>query len=167
MIPQTPHIRVSVRHLSRRLQPMALLLVSSLFILIGLVGRPAAAQDRLSVIEGTITDSDGGIIPGVNVRIEGTDRGTAADQDGHYRLKQLGSGVVVLRFSAVGFHAEMRTVRLEAGSTTVLNVTLSWKTILSDEVIVTASRREQPALSVPVSVSVLGRRPEPTKHRDA
>lgn len=155
MMPQTPHIWVSVRYLSRRLQPMALLLVSGLFIVIGLVGGPAAAQDRLAVVEGVVMDSDGGVIPGVNVRIEGTDQGTAADQGGRYRLEQLGAGVVVLRFSAVGFHTEMRTVRLEAGSTTVLDVTLSWKTILSDEVIVTASRREQPALSVPVSVSVL------------
>ncbi len=36
-----------------------------------------------------------------------------------------------------------------------LDMEMRWKTLLSDEVVVTASRREQPALSVPVSVSVL------------
>jgi len=107
------------------------------------------------VIEGTITDTDGIALPGVNVLIEGTDRGTAADRDGRYRLDQLGAGTVVLRFSAIGFYTETRTVRLAEDETVRLDITLEWKTILSDEVIVTASRREQPALSVPVSVSVL------------
>jgi len=119
-------------------------------ILIG-VARPLSAQ----VIEGTITDPDGGILPGVNILIQGTDRGTAADRNGRYRLEDLEAGIVVLRFSAIGFHTETRTVRLADRQIMTVDITLEWKTLLSDEVVVTASRREQPALSVPVSVSVL------------
>ena len=109
------------------------------------------AQD----IHGKIVDPDGIALPGVNVLIEGTNRGTAADGDGRYRIEDVPPGVIVVRFSAIGFFTETRTLRLAAESSIELDVTMQWKTLLSDEVVVTASRREQPALSVPVSVSVL------------
>ena len=106
-------------------------------------------------IHGRIVDPDGLPLPGVNILIEGTSRGTASDLEGRYRIEILSAGVVVVRFSAIGFFTETRTVRLAEGVLHDLDLTLQWKTLLSDEVVVTASRREQPARSVPVSVSVL------------
>lgn len=120
-------------------------------LLLGVSTGSAWAQS----VSGRILDEDGAPLPGVNVLIEGTSRGTASDVDGRYEVGDLPPGVVVVRFSAIGFHVETRTVRLMDGETTVLDMVLRWKTLLSDEVVVTASRREQPALSVPVSVSVL------------
>lgn len=126
-----------------------------IMILLGSIPVSTHAQDARGIIEGRILDSEGLALPGVNILVEGTSRGTAADRDGHYVLDHLDAGVVVLRFSAIGFFTETRTVRVSAGETVRLDVTMEWKTLLSDEVVVTASRREQPALSVPVSVSVL------------
>ncbi|MDA0874945.1 MAG: TonB-dependent receptor, partial [Bacteroidetes bacterium] len=105
-------------------------------------------------ISGRVVDQDGLAVPGVNVLVEGTSRGTATDTEGRWRLDGLDEGVVSLRFSAIGFRTEVRTVRL-GGSEVVLDVVLNEQALLADEVVVTASRREQSALSVPVSISVL------------
>ena len=106
-------------------------------------------------LSGQILDESSNPMPGVNVLIEGTSKGAASDTQGHYRIDDLAPGVVVVRFSAIGFHVETRTIRVISEETTTLDVEMRWKTLLSDEVVVTASRREQPTLSVPVSVSVL------------
>lgn len=106
-------------------------------------------------VSGHVVDSEGGALPGVNVVVEGTTRGTATDRDGRYVLEGLPEGMTTLRFSAIGFVTEHRTLRVAADSPVTLDVVLSFQTLLADEIVVTASRREQPALSVPVSVSVL------------
>ena len=106
-------------------------------------------------VTGRIVDESGAPIPGVNIVIEGTSLGAASDLDGRYAIENVSPGLALVRFSAIGFHGETRTIQVGAGETTRLDVVLRWKTLLSDEVVVTASRREQPALSAPVSVSVL------------
>lgn len=121
-------------------------------LLVFLVG---ISDVRAQSLSGRVVDDDGMPLPGVNVSIEGTLRGAATDVDGRYVIENLDEGIVVVRFSAIGFHTESRTIRLHAGQQTELDIELRFKTLLSDEVVVTASRREQPALSVPVSVSVL------------
>ncbi len=121
-------------------------------MLVAVLGSSSAWSQQ---IEGRVTDEDGLPLPGVNVLVEGTNLGTAADQDGRYLLDGLDAGTVVLRFSAIGFFTQTQTVRIVPGATTIVDVVMAFKTLLSDEVVVTASRREQPALSVPVSVSVL------------
>ena len=106
-------------------------------------------------VSGHVVDKEGGPLPGVNVVVEGTTRGTATDLDGRYVLERLPEGMITLRFSAIGFVTEHRTVKVTPDRPVTLDITLSFQTLLADEIIVTASRREQPALSVPVSVSVL------------
>jgi|GEM_PF-347813 len=124
-------------------------LVALMILLLG--ARDVAGQS----LSGRIVDESGMPVPGVNVLIEGTSKGAASDTDGRYRIENLDAGLVVIRFSAIGFHVESRTVRLSSDMSLTLDMEMRWKTLLSDEVVVTASRREQPALSVPVSVSVL------------
>lgn len=106
-------------------------------------------------VEGIITGEDGLGIPGVNILIEGTLIGAASDVDGRYLIEDAPAGTIVLRFSAIGFFDERRTIRLEDLARETVSVTLKEKILLADEVVVSASRREQPALSVPVSISVL------------
>lgn len=116
-----------------------------------LPGSETLAQE----VRGRVTDDGGLPLPGVNVILEGTVRGTATDPDGRYLLEDLPAGLVTLRFSAVGFFTQHHTLRLAANETSTLDVVLQEQTLLGEEVVVTASRRERPALSVPVSVSVL------------
>ncbi len=106
-------------------------------------------------LKGRILSEDGDPIPGANVLVEGTGFGAAADANGHFEIPRLPSGTLVVSISSIGFYSNRMTVVLAVGEQKEVEWTLRVKVFESDEVVVTASRREQPALSVPVSVSIL------------
>src|SRR5690606_35075058 len=63
----------------------------------------AMAQQQVS---GTVTDnSNEEPLPGVNILVEGTGRGTITDQDGNYRLEVPGSDAVLI-FSYIGYERQ-------------------------------------------------------------
>ncbi|NNF04081.1 MAG: TonB-dependent receptor, partial [Rhodothermales bacterium] len=107
------------------------------------------------VLAGLVLDESGTGIPGANLVVEGTLVGTATDVDGRFRLENLPSGPFELKVSAVGFHTVRQTFRLGADEERMVEIVLTERVLESDEVVVSASRREQPALSVPVSVETL------------
>ncbi len=119
-------------------------------LLMGLSTGTAAAQ----YIRGTVTDGSGEGIPGANVVVDGTATGTAADARGTFLLGPLPEGVIVLTASAVGYHSARHTVRVRADTARVRMV-LEEQVFESDEVVVVASRREQPSHRIPVSVATL------------
>src|SRR5690625_622435 len=92
------------------------------------------AQDQTKTIEGTVTDDNDMVIPGVNIMIEGTDRGTATDFNGRYTIEAAVGDV--LNFSAVGFQDQSVTV----GTEDVIDVTLMGGEVL-EEVMITAFGR--------------------------
>lgn len=80
-------------------------------------------------ISGTVTDSQGVPLPGVNVFIEDSDVGTYTDFDGNYSITaEMGKTLV---FSVIGFEDQKVTV----GSETVVNVQMEEGQAL-DEVVV-------------------------------
>lgn len=87
------------------------------------------AQDQL--VQGTVSDINQLPIPGVNITLKGTDRGTTTDFDGHYEI-QASQGEILV-FSYVGY----RSLETEVKGAT-LNVTLEESTDALDEVVVTA-----------------------------
>ncbi|QED38210.1 TonB-dependent receptor [Antarcticibacterium arcticum] len=99
------------------------------FFLLGLffISSILIAQERQ--VSGTITDSDGLPLIGVNIIIENTSRGTQSDFDGNYSI--MANQGEVLVYSFVGFSTVRRTVGTEA----VINVQLLPDETL-DEVIV-------------------------------
>lgn len=106
-------------------------LLQSLFILM-LVAGAAMAQDR--TITGTVTGKDDGLpIPGVSVKIAGTQIGTSTDANGKYALK-VASESASIEFSSIGY----LTIKLALGSSNVLNATLSTDAQQLGEVVVTA-----------------------------
>lgn len=77
------------------------------------------AQDR--TITGTITSKDDGTpLPGVTVRVKGTNTGAQADGRGNYAVKVSGANPVLI-FSFVGYEEQI----LSVGGNNVLNVKLS------------------------------------------
>ena len=89
------------------------------------------AQEK--VVSGTVvTAKDGMPLPGVNVLIQDTNRGTITDLDGNYSL-QAEPGAI-LQFSSLGFKTVTRTV----GAGDIINVTLEMDLQNLDEVVVTA-----------------------------
>ncbi|MCG9971801.1 SusC/RagA family TonB-linked outer membrane protein [Christiangramia crocea] len=81
-------------------------------------------------ITGTVNDTDGLPLPGVNVIIQNTNRGTQTDFDGNYSI-DVSEGEVLL-FSYVGYTTETVPV----GTQNTINITLQEDAAQLDEVVV-------------------------------
>lgn len=107
------------------------------FLLIGVVESYAQA------VTGIVTDKSGTTIPGVNVLIKGTTRGTTTDLDGKFSLEVSGNNAVLI-FSSLG----MVTQEIPVGTRTEFNIVLEDEANQLEEVVVTALgiKREKRAL---------------------
>ncbi|MCZ4243274.1 SusC/RagA family TonB-linked outer membrane protein [Pedobacter punctiformis] len=107
-------------------------LLQSLFILM-FVAVTAIAQER--TITGTVTSQEDKLpIPGVSVKVKGTQSGAVTDANGKYSVK-VPSGSAVLEFTFIGYAVQSRTV---TGSG-VINVVLTSDTKSLNEVVVSAA----------------------------
>lgn len=88
------------------------------------------AQDSGRMIGGTVTDSQGLPLPGVNVVIQGTLKGTITNADGTYQIEA--SSEDVLEFSFVGFS----TLTVTVGNQRVVDVAMEEFVQGMDEVVV-------------------------------
>ena len=82
-------------------------------------------------IHGTVVDETGEPLPGVTIRLKGSNRGTTANVDGSYKLDVPNIKTAVLIFSLIG----MKTEEVKPTSTTV-NMTLREAAELLGEVLV-------------------------------
>ena len=93
-----------------------------------------------TTITGTVTDDDGLPIPGVNVTVKNSSRGTQTDFDGNYSINAAPNETLVFTF--VGLSSVERAV----GTQAVINVTLQVDAAALEEVVVvgygTQSKRE-------------------------
>ena len=98
-------------------------------------------------ISGTVTDSDGLPLPGVNIVVAGTSNGTQTDFDGNYSIAAA-EGQTLL-FTYIG----QKDVRLTVGSEQTINVQMEEDAQALEEVVVTAQgiKREKKALGYAVS----------------
>ncbi len=102
-----------------------------LTLLLVLVVQMTFAQE-LQTVTGTVTDDNGMPLPGVNVLIQGTTRGTQTDFDGNYSIEASNGEVLV--FSFLG----METIEVTFQDSPRIDVTLSPDAAQLDEVVVTA-----------------------------
>ncbi|MGB5928327.1 MAG: SusC/RagA family TonB-linked outer membrane protein, partial [Cyclobacteriaceae bacterium] len=99
-------MREFYRHIGAKGAPLLFML---LFTTIAI---PISAQDA-SVIRGKVTDETGVALPGVNVYIEGTTRGTTTDIDGNYSL-EVPTDATTLVYSFVGYTQETVAINSRA-----------------------------------------------------
>ncbi|MFN8353422.1 MAG: TonB-dependent receptor [Spirosomataceae bacterium] len=122
-------------------------LLLTCFFCVGLIGS-LLAQDRQ--VTGKVTASeDGGPLPGVNVSIKGTNKGTQTDANGIYRIS-VPNGAVLL-FSYVGYTTQQLTV----GNRSELSVQLVSNTKDLEEVVVTAFGIKQPRKDIAGAMSTV------------
>ncbi|MFW6389010.1 MAG: SusC/RagA family TonB-linked outer membrane protein [Marinilabiliaceae bacterium] len=81
-------------------------------------------------VTGTVTDSEGESLPGVNITVVGTSQGTVTNSDGNYNIDVPGDAE--LRFNFIGFKAQVVPVN---GQSTI-DVTLEEDVQALDEVVV-------------------------------
>jgi len=116
-----------------------------------LVSSAAIAQ---TTIRGNVTDDTGEALIGANVLVKGSSSdGDITDIDGNYSITTSEAFPFTLVISYTGFTAQ----EIEVTSNAVLNVILV-EGILSDEIVVSASRRAEKVQDAPASISVLSAR---------
>lgn len=105
-------------------------------------------------VEGRVLDANRESLPGVSVKLEGTNVGTVTGNNGNFILNNVPSGSQEITFSYVGF--ETQTLRIESGAGIApLEILMQEKGLALEGVTVTAQRREQAIIDVPVAVSSL------------
>ena len=112
--------------LRRRCSALSILCLT-LFMLHPLSSR-APAQTTTSTIEGVVTDPNGAVIAGAEVKASGTtlafERTATTDPEGFYRLTPLPAGTYTLTVSATGFAASTSNIELTLNRVATFNVKL-------------------------------------------
>jgi outer membrane receptor protein involved in Fe transport len=99
------------------------------------------ADDSPANIAGKIMDgSNGDALPEAIVKIAGTSKGTAADMDGKYLLKDVPAGKVVLQVSYVGYVSKTFEVDIEPGENLNLDAVLIPEFTITDTVVIEGIR---------------------------
>ncbi|NJL15543.1 MAG: TonB-dependent receptor [Microscillaceae bacterium] len=141
-----------------------------LLLLLGLLlWQPVYAQNGL--LSGKITDEQTGqALPGASLRLEGTTNGTATDLNGEYRLS-LPVGSYQLLITFIGFTDKKEAIEIQAGQTTVLNLSLVSEAFELNGIVVTgqlegqvkALNQQRSAINIKniVAADQIGRFPDP------
>ncbi len=132
------------------LRPQLLLSLLLVFLSPALLLASGSIAGRVTAKEDT-----SGLV-GATVVIQGMARGATANPDGTFRITDVPAGSYALTFSLVGYRREVRYgIRVEDGKETVVNVMLTQAPVQSEQVVVTANKREQSLQDVPASISVM------------
>jgi TonB-linked SusC/RagA family outer membrane protein len=115
-----------------------------------LAGISASMMAQEIRVSGKVTSAkDGTDIPGVNIRIKGTQRGTVADFDGTYSIN-VGASTDTLVFSFIGFAIQ----QIPVGQRTIINVQLEAEATELEEVVITGFQEVERKLFTGASVNV-------------
>jgi outer membrane receptor protein involved in Fe transport len=124
-------------------------------IVLLLVLVPTAALAQLNgsyILSGTVNDEHGAPLAGTTVTIKGTTNSTATDTTGKFSLTTSAKLPFTLVFSAIGFQPQEFYIK---NANSAVNVNLTSQSLLINEVVVTASRREEKLLRSPVAIEKL------------
>ncbi|MBI5474663.1 MAG: TonB-dependent receptor [Ignavibacteriae bacterium] len=95
-------------------------------------------------------------LAGVNVVLQGTVRGTTTNAQGEFFMTNIPPGVYAVVFSLVGYQREMLTgVLIDDENDKLLSVLMRESPLQTEQIVVTANKREQSLIEVPVSISVV------------
>jgi len=94
-------------------------------------------------ITGVVTDQNDEGIPGVSVRIDGTNMGAAASLDGSYVILNVRPGEYTLTAQSIGYNKmTIQQVKVEADVTTAVNFKLTSEAVPTDDIVVIAAPPE-------------------------
>src|SRR5438552_8943205 len=109
--------------------PKRCLIITCAALLLFLVPTTAAAQHNRGALEGTVTDQNGGVVPGAKVSLKSATTGavidTATNEQGSFNFQNLEVGAYVLMVEKQGFRGyEEKEVTIKVGAVTPLSVVL-------------------------------------------
>ncbi len=127
--------------------------IKNIFFILIFAALPVLAQSLY--ISGLVTDSTNNPLPGVNVKVIGTNLGAASGVDGKYFIGSLKPGNYSLEFSSIGYKTKNISNLDLKDKPLKLNVVLLQQPIESQQVVVTASKYAQRLADLPVSASII------------
>ncbi len=118
---------------------------------------PAALEQQTGAVEGRVVNAETGqAVPGVNVALEGTSRGTATGAEGRFAITGATPGAYTLVASSVGYERFRTAATVRAGEATHVEVALTPDVAELAPVVVTGEKVQRAQAATYSSVSVLG-----------
>ena len=115
-----------------------------LFLLFFIGVLTSALAQGTGSVKGIVSDaSNGEPLIGANVIIKGTVLGAATDKSGLYRIKRIPVGKQVIKFSYLGYETKSVEVNIIKNRFVNIDVTLKSKSIVTEDVVVTAMLQGQ------------------------
>ncbi|HEY6950788.1 MAG TPA: TonB-dependent receptor [Bacteroidota bacterium] len=120
----------------------------------------SVSQNRIGEVTGVVDDATTGQrLVGANILIKDTFIGTVSDTGGAFRIQNLMPGKYAVLVSMVGYaRVTVRDVFVTPGKPAALEVHLVPQDVETQQVVITANRREQSLQDVPVSISTVSSR---------
>jgi TonB-dependent receptor len=95
-------------------------------------------------IKGIITDAETNeALPGANIVLEGTSRGTATDLDGKYRITNVPAGESILVVTYIGYQDKRQSVTVMPDEITDLDIQLNFDALEGEVIVVTGQLEGQ------------------------
>ena len=105
-------------------------------------------------ISGNVKDEAGVPLPGVNVILEGTSKGSVTDFDGNYSIDNVENGTYTLVASFLGYAKFSQSVTV-SGADVLVNLTMKEDTQSLDQVVITGVVNPKSKIESSVSVSTM------------
>ena len=126
-------------------------------LLAAVVCVPGVANAQDGTISGAVTDTTGGVLPGVTVEAQdaaGSTQATVTDGTGQFMFSGLVPGTYDVTFTLFGFTVPTQVVEVSAGATATLDVAMAVGGLVEQVVVVgtRAEPRSVTASAVPVDV---------------
>ncbi|WP_413667789.1 TonB-dependent receptor [Mucilaginibacter sp. Mucisp86] len=104
------------------------------------------------ILSGKVDDDQGKPLVGATVSIKGTTNKTSTDTTGKFSLTTSAKLPYTLVFTAIGYQPQEFYIK---NANSAVNITLTTQSLLVNEVVVTASRKEEKLLRSPVAIEKL------------
>ncbi|QTE38320.1 TonB-dependent receptor [Mucilaginibacter gossypii] len=104
------------------------------------------------ILSGKVDDDQGKPLVGATVSIKGTTNKTSTDTTGKFSLTTSAKLPYTLIFTAIGYQPQEFYIK---NANSAVNITLTTQSLLVNEVVVTASRKEEKLLRSPVAIEKL------------
>lgn len=110
-----------------------------------------------NTIKGIIKDSVGNPIIGATIRLENTTLGSVANKNGEFIIRRIPPGIYKMRISAVGYEPFFRDIDFshKEDFTEEIIIILKESSILSQDIVVSATRTEKIYEDIPIKVSTI------------
>lgn len=118
-----------------------------------------AVSADAGTIRGTVTDQETGQpLAGANVFLEGTNYGSSTNTRGEFTIRDVPNGNYTLVVSYVGYGEHTQSVSVSGMSELSVDVGLSRTALISEQIVVTASRGAEKITEAPATINVISSR---------